>query len=339
MVSLKASLRAPSTPRVPILAFSGLPTRSFTSLPCRPQVDVLAKGLKKEAVGVTIEAHRLKVVTIGADGELQLPFAAQSMRCWLVVVPPVAAPLAGAGVVWRVAVLLLAMPGSPRDAPPAACSLPACYTCLTGWEDCGGHCSVYPPSLETLGLRHGTVQHSLARPPCYPPLSRRPGGVLLGSAAARPSGARGEPLRSAGQQDRNQVEEGGGGHAVAGPGGRRCCRCTWQPRTGGASSGGAGSRGGWSSAGTGARRALASVPVCRVRQPLAACRCRCHFAAACGSSAAALLHSISMPWLHYAVPLLVQVPGTQLHACGHLLFAAHPGAAARRLTGTRLRRK
>lgn len=30
---------------------------------------MLAKGLKKEQVGVTIEAERLRVVTIGADGE------------------------------------------------------------------------------------------------------------------------------------------------------------------------------------------------------------------------------------------------------------------------------
>lgn len=37
--------------------------------PLPPQVDVLAKGLKKESVGVTIEERRLKVVTIGADGE------------------------------------------------------------------------------------------------------------------------------------------------------------------------------------------------------------------------------------------------------------------------------
>lgn len=35
----------------------------------RVEVDVLAKGLKKEQVGVTIEPHRLRVVTISAEGQ------------------------------------------------------------------------------------------------------------------------------------------------------------------------------------------------------------------------------------------------------------------------------
>ncbi len=34
-----------------------------------PQVDVLAKGLKKEAVEVTIEPRRLRVVTSSGEGE------------------------------------------------------------------------------------------------------------------------------------------------------------------------------------------------------------------------------------------------------------------------------
>jgi hypothetical protein len=35
-----------------------------------PQVDVLAKGLKREQVAVTIEEQRLRVVTTDAEGAL-----------------------------------------------------------------------------------------------------------------------------------------------------------------------------------------------------------------------------------------------------------------------------
>ena len=193
------------------------------------------------------------------------------------------------------------------------------------------------PSRSSLTARYvsGISRHLLHSAhvlpiPCPAVISPcRPGGLLPGCAAACARGARGEPLPSAGHQDRDQDEEGSARNAVArSGGGRRCSHCSRQPRASSASAScGGSSRRGRGGASTG--RALASVPVCRVRS-----RWRL-----------LLLPLVSLPLLQCPGCALAPVPPPTSLA-GHCLPVSQPrcadlrpGAAARRSTGTSLRRR
>ncbi|PRW56670.1 phosphatase SGT1a [Chlorella sorokiniana] len=100
--------------------------------PERVEVDVLAKGMKKEAVGVTIEERRLKVVTIGADGQqdycldvqLHAPVVPEESRFQVLGTKiEVKMKKAVAGMQWpglEAGSAAAASPASPAPAAPAA---------------------------------------------------------------------------------------------------------------------------------------------------------------------------------------------------------------------------
>lgn len=191
--------------------------------------------MKNEAVGVTIEERRLKVVTIGADGE--------GGRSWLQVAGWMHARPWLAADGWRLCSLVQRVSHFP----------------------CPGRSALTAPYVSGISRHLLHSAHVLLIPCPAVVFPCRPGGLLPGCAAACARGARGEPLPSAGHQDRDQDEEGSARNAVArSGGGRSCSRCSRQPRAGGAStSGGGSSRGGRGGASAGG--AFASVPVCRVR--------------------------------------------------------------------------